>query len=131
MNEQNYDLLFIKTGKMFMFTWLLKRYTVKILIMHNELSYKFIVHYENFYCTLNQNYSTHSYGFFVSTTTSLVVRILLLVITTRLVVELTWTVKNSKITKVWKQYKHILILYNHTSILILLRLHMFICKTSI
>jgi hypothetical protein len=39
--------------------------------------------------TLNQNYSTHSYGFLVSTTTSLVVSILLLVIKTRLIVELT------------------------------------------
>jgi hypothetical protein len=81
-----------------------------------------------FHSTLNKNYSTHNNRFLVSTTTSLVVPILLLVITTRLKVERTWIVKNSKITKVWKQYKHILILYNHTSILILLRLHMFLLQ---
>jgi hypothetical protein len=78
--------------------------------------------------TVNQNYSTHSYGFFVSTTTSLVVTSLLLVIRTRLKVERTWIVKKSKITKVWKQYNHILKLYHHTTILILLRWHMFLLQ---
>jgi hypothetical protein len=85
----------------------------------------------NINLTLSQNYSTHSYGLQVSTATTLVVSTLLLVICTRLKVERTWIVKNSKITKVWKQYKHVFTLYNQTSILILLRLHMFFCKTSI
>jgi hypothetical protein len=80
-----------------------------------ENKFKLLCWIENYITngTLNQNYSTHSYGFLVSTTTSLVLSFLSLVIRTRLIVELNWTVRNSKITKVWKQYKHILILYYH------------------
>jgi hypothetical protein len=106
-------------GVMFTITYFWIRPYLSICMLTDSVSCTLYYNWS----TLNQNYSVHSYGFFVSTTTSLVVPILLLVIRTRLIVELTWTVKNSKITKVWKQYKHILILYNHTSILILLRLH--------
>jgi hypothetical protein len=75
------------------------------------------------YVTLSQNYSTHSYGFLVSTATTLVVSTLLLVITTRPGLS-----EILKLQKCWKQYKHIFILNNHTSILILLRLHMFLLQ---